>query len=104
MRPAFNLATLVIYTAAVIILTSIAFYGANEYITTAKIADTKSTLAKYATAISQYRFEMGEYPDNLTTLTKNGDKDVNDNDASYFGPWINKLEQDAWEQDFIYEK
>lgn len=32
MRPAFNLATLVIYTAAVIILTSIAFYGANEYI------------------------------------------------------------------------
>lgn len=103
-RPAFNMATLIIYTAVVIILTSIAIYGANEYITTAKIADTKSTVAKYATAISQYRFEMGEYPDNLTTLTKNGDKDVNDNDASYFGPWINKLEQDAWEQDFIYEK
>lgn len=104
MRPAFNLATLVIYTAAVIILTSIAFYGANEYITTAKIADTKSTLAKYATAVSQYRFEMGEYPDELTTLTKSGNKDAEGNDASHFGPWINKLEKDAWNQDFIYQK
>lgn len=84
MRPAFNLVTLVIYTAAVIILTSIAFYGANEYITTAKIADTKSTLAKYATAVSQYRFEMGEYPDNLTELTKKGNKDVDGNDVSTF--------------------
>lgn len=69
-RPAFNLITLVIYTCAVVMLTGIALYGANEYLTTSKIADTKSTVANYATAVSQYRFEIGEYPDNLTELTK----------------------------------
>lgn len=40
-RPAFNLITLVIYTCAVVMLTGIALYGANEYLTTSKIADTK---------------------------------------------------------------
>ena len=103
-RPAFNLITLVIYTCAVVMLTGIALYGANEYLTTSKIADTKSTVANYATAVSQYRFEIGEYPDNLTELTKKGNKDVDGNDASHFGPWINKLEKDAWNQDFIYQK
>jgi general secretion pathway protein G len=102
-RPAFNMITLVIYTVAVIMLTGIALYGANEYLTTSKIADTKSTAANYATAVSQYRFEIGEYPDSLSDLTKEGDKDVDGNDASHFGPWINKIEKDAWDRDFVYE-
>ena len=97
-RPAFNLITLVIYTCAVVMLTGIALYGANEYLTTSKIADTKSTVANYATAVSQYRFEIGEYPDNLTELTKKGNKDVDGNDASHFGPWLNKIEKDAWDK------
>ena len=102
-RPACNLITLVIYTCAVVMLTGIALYGANEYLTTSKIADTKSTVANYATAVSQYRFEIGEYPDNLTELTKKGNKDVDGNDASHFGPWLNKIEKDAWDKDFVYE-
>lgn len=102
-RPAFNMITLVIYTVAVIMLTGIALYGANEYLTISKIADTKSTAANYATAISQYRFEIGEYPKSLDDLTKEGDKDIDGNDASHFGPWINKIEKDAWDRDFVYE-
>lgn len=102
-RPAFNLITLIIYTCAVVMLTGIALYGANEYLTTSKIADTKSTVANYATAVSQYRFEIGEYPDNLTELTKKGNKDVDGNDASHFDPWLNKIEKDAWDKDFVYE-
>lgn len=104
MRPAFNLITLIIYTCAVIILMGVVMYGSNEYLTTSKIAATKSTVTNYATAISQYRFEIGEYPNDLTDLTKKGSKDVYGNDATHFGPWIKKIEKDAWDKDFVYEK
>lgn len=45
--------------------------------------------------ISQYKFEIGDYPATLEKLkSKNGD----------YGPWIREVPKDPWGRDYVYQK
>lgn len=91
----------------VILISIILYYivsNSMEYIQESRISNATATTTNYATAISQYKFEIGEYPQNLNDLTKRGTKTADGEDASQFGPWIAKLEKDPWNRDYSYQK
>ena len=54
----------------------------------------RSDLVEISSAVSQYNYDIGEYPTNLTALTskKNGK-----------GPWLDELKKDPWNQDYQYK-
>lgn len=43
--------------------------------------------------ISEYRMQIGEYPNTLDDLTKT---------IGQYGPWVKKIDKDSWGNDFVY--
>lgn len=75
----------------------------REHLNESRISNATATTANIAAAISQYRFEIGEYPEKLNDLTKRGVKTADGEDATNFGPWIAKIDKDPWDRDYVYE-
>lgn len=73
-----------------------------EHMNESRISNATATTANIAAAVSQYRYEIGEYPESLDDLTKSGTQTADGEDASDFGPWIAKIEKDPWNNDYIY--
>lgn len=74
----------------------------SEYLNQGRTSKCLATMTNYASAISQYRFEIGEYPKSLSDLTKKGTKTKDGEDASHFGPWLPKIDKDPWNRDYKY--
>ncbi|MDY3874966.1 MAG: type II secretion system protein GspG [Megamonas funiformis] len=87
----------------ILILYNLASSNASEYLNEGKISRATTTTVNYASAISQYRYEIGEYPKTLSDLTKKGEKTVDGEDATHFGPWLPKIDKDPWDRDYVYE-
>lgn len=88
----------------ILIVSYVIVGNAPEYLQESRISNATATTTNYATAISQYKFEIGKYPSTLNDLTKKGTKTADGEDASQFGPWIAKIEKDPWNRDYSYEK
>lgn len=77
--------------------------NSNEYLNDGRSAKCISTTVNYATAVSQYKFEIGDYPRNLSDLTKKGTTTKDGEDASHLGPWLPKIDKDPWNREYVYE-
>lgn len=60
----------------ILILYNLASSNASEYLNEGKISRATTTTVNYASAISQYRYEIGEYPKTLSDLTKKEKKQL----------------------------
>lgn len=66
----------------------------NNYFALGRNSSSKTGVATLATAISQYKFEIGEYPLNLNSLTVSNEQ---------YGPYISSAAlKDPWNQNYNY--
>lgn len=66
----------------------------NNYFALGSNSSSKTGVATLATAISQYKFETGEYPLNLNSLTVSNEQ---------YGPYISSAAlRDPWNQNYNY--
>mgnify|MGYP005903588437 CR=1 FL=1 len=66
----------------------------NNYFALGRNSSSKTGVATLATAISQYKFETGEYPLNLNSLTVSNEQ---------YGPYISSAAlRDPWNQNYNY--
>lgn len=78
----------------VLIALSIGLFGYSEYIDTTRGDVVRSDLTSLCSAISQYHYEMDEYPSDLKALTK---------EKGQYGPWLDEIKKDPWGQEYQYE-
>lgn len=67
---------------------------------TARIEATRAQLTNIETSLKTFEMDMGRWPETLEELVKDPD-DVDD--KSYRGPYMDKVPQDSWGQDFVYK-
>lgn len=66
----------------------------SNYFALGRNSSSKTGVATLATAISQYKFEIGEYPLNLNSLTVSNGQ---------YGPYISSTAlKDSWNQNYNY--
>ena len=83
-RSGFTLAEILVVLAAIICLAAGAVVVGKNYLES----------GRYNAAVSQYKFEMEEYPDSLNTLTQK---------VEQYGPWLSADSlQDPWDNDYQY--
>lgn len=102
-RKASLLLDIILGVVLILILYHLFASNASEYLNEGKISKATATTVNYAAAVSQYRYEIGEYPSKLDDLTKKGEKTIDGEDASHFGPWLPKIDKDPWNKDYVYE-
>lgn len=87
-RKGVGMIDLAAYAIGVTILASAAMTGFGSYLESGKIATAKADVASIAVGISRYKYEMGNYPAHLGSLTAK---------SGVYGPWINRLPaSDPW--------
>jgi general secretion pathway protein G len=67
---------------------------------TARIEATRAQLTNLETSLKTFEMDLGRWPATLDEMAKDPD-DVDD--KSYRGPYMEKIPQDSWGQDFIYK-
>ncbi|KHM52314.1 hypothetical protein NZ47_05550 [Anaerovibrio lipolyticus] len=82
----------------IIFLAVILYFGQsaiNAYLEHSRNEDARAGAGSIGAAISQYHFEIGSFPDNLSDLTE---------ENGQYGPWILNLPKDPWANgaDFQY--
>ncbi len=82
------------YVVFIIIVVALGIMGTAEYINSAKNDVIRSDLVEISNAVSQYNYDIGEYPTNLSVLTKTKNSK---------GPWLDELKKDPWNQDYQYK-
>lgn len=102
-RKASLLLDIILGIVLILIMYNVIANTSNEYLNQGRTSKCLATTTNYASAISQYRYEIGEYPKNLSDLTKKGTKTKDGEDASNFGPWLPKIDKDPWNRDYQYE-
>jgi competence protein ComGC len=87
-RKGYDLVSLAIWAACVVVLLSVLTPKGDDTIDAAKRNGDLAQVNAIAVAVRQYKSEIGNYPPNLNVLvSKNGD----------LGPWLPKLPiKDAW--------
>ena len=76
------------------------FTGQSE---DAKISATKATISNIELALDSYEIQMGGYPSNDDGLEALFTKPTGDNADNWKRPYLNKLGQDPWKNNYIYE-
>ena len=87
----------VFYIAFIAILTSCAIYGYTNHIDSSRNASAQAELTTIASAISQYHYEIGEYPQSLENLTQS-----EQSSGDELGPCLPEIKEDPWRQDYQY--
>ncbi len=87
------------YLLALIIFISVGLYGFTDYVNSSKRNTAHADLVTISSAVSQYNYDLGVYPDSLSELTSS--KSVSGNN---YGPWLATLNKDPWGQDYQYSK
>jgi competence protein ComGC len=87
-RKGFGLVEIALYTIAILVIIAIVIPKNDDTITATKRKSDYAQVVTIATAISQYKYEIGNYPPNLAALlAKNG----------VYGPWLSSLPSaDVW--------
>jgi type II secretory pathway pseudopilin PulG len=87
-RKGFSLVELILYTVAILVIIAIVIPRGDDTITASKKKSDYAQIVTISTAISQYKFEIGNYPPNQAALlTQNG----------VYGPWLVSLPtSDIW--------
>lgn len=81
----------VFYFLFIMTLGAIAFSFVN--FDTDRGAKAYADTANIGAAISQYKFEIGSYPNNLKTLTEKNNS---------LGPWLTSVPDDPWGREYQY--
>ena len=82
--------------AAILVLSATVIPVGSQILNYGRYNAAASGAAAISTAISQYTFEMEEYPQNLEVLTKSAGE-------GQFGPWITEEALiDPWGQDYQF--
>ena len=93
-RSGFTLAEILVVLAAIICLAAGAVVVGKNYLESGRYNAAKADVSAIAIAVSQYKFEMEEYPDSLNTLTQK---------VEQYGPWLSADSlQDPWDNDYQY--
>ena len=93
-RKGFTLIELLITLGCLIALSAAVYPTASHFMALSKSREAKNGAAAIATAINQYKYELDQYPDNLTDLT---------NSYGQYGPWITaSVLKDPWNTDYYY--
>lgn len=80
---------------AILIIVAVAGVKGREFVGIGKTAKAHSEVVELGGMVSQYKFEIGEYPATLDKLKqKNGD----------YGPWIKMIPKDPWGREYVYLK
>ncbi|WP_462393203.1 type II secretion system protein GspG [Mitsuokella multacida] len=87
------------YLLALIIFVSVGLYGFTDYVNSSKRNTAHADLVTISSAVSQYNYDLGVYPESLSELTSS--KSVSGNT---YGPWLVTLNKDPWGNDYQYSK
>lgn len=81
-------------TLSVIVLIGVwGYVKGGEVLSTGKYNAARSDISAISLAISQYKFEIGSYPNDLVVLTQaNGQ----------YGPWLSTSSTDPWGHNYNY--
>lgn len=85
------------WVIVVLIFMSGVLLSGGYIIESSKISKAKTETASIGAAITQYKYEMGEYPKTLNLLTS-----VGEGDKSQYGPWLKYIEKDPWNNNYSY--
>lgn len=94
----FSLVEIALIILVILIVMSLGIYAWKESVEAAKASRAKSEISVMASAISQYRYELGHFPASINVLA--------DKDGQY-GPWITKEMADSpdpWQNKYLYVK
>lgn len=93
-RKGFTLAELLVVLAAIICLGTGAVIVGRNYLESGRYNTAKADVSAIAIAVSQYKFEMEEYPASLEVMTQQ---------AEQYGPWLHEDSlTDPWDNDYQY--
>lgn len=93
-KAGFPLAEVFGYVAFILVVVLVGAASINGYHTYSTNQEALSGASSIGAALSQYHFEVGSYPDNLSDLTsKNGQ----------YGPWLISLPTDPWANGANYQ-
>lgn len=65
-----------------------------EFLDQGKRSKAQSDLSAIGVAVSQYAFEVGEYPKKLDDLKEK---------KGQYGPWLKEIKKDPWNNDYQYK-
>lgn len=104
LQKGFTLVEILIAVALVAAMTGIITYGTRKYLESNKKTAAVASLKVIKAAVEQYNDDVGEYPQSLNDLII---KPSNEKAAaSWEGPYItaknNKVPQDPWKKQFVY--
>ncbi len=93
-RKGFTLAELLVVLAAIICLGTGAVIVGRNYLESGRYNTAKADVSAIAIAVSQYKFEMEEYPETLEAMTQK---------VEQYGPWLHEDSlKDPWDRDYQY--
>ena len=88
---------MIVASICFLVFLSIALGGMWEYMRTSKDAQATADTAMLGALITEYKHEVGTYPDALSNLQEH---------KGQYGPWIKSVPDDAWKgegQKYIYQ-
>lgn len=93
-RKGFTFPELVISILILLIMGSAWMVNSGDLLDTGKNRTAEINAATITMSISQYAFEVKEYPKSLSDLTKKNGQ---------YGPWLDETKlKDPWDMDYIY--
>lgn len=80
----------------VVLLILMAFFlpKSLEFMNQGRVSKAQGDLSSLGVAVSQYAFEVGEYPAHLSDLTVI---------KGQYGPWLPEIKKDPWGNDYQYK-
>lgn len=77
-----------------LILMAVFLPKSMEFLDQGKRSKAQSDLSAIGVAVSQYAFEVGEYPEKLDDLKEK---------KGQYGPWLKEIKKDPWNNDYQYK-
>lgn len=94
-RAGFIFSEMVMAILLIIVLSAATLLAAHSYIDAGKRSAAAADTATLGGYISQYKMEVGSYPEKLEDLTKT---------KGQYGPWVREIPQDPYGNDYYYVK
>ncbi len=93
-RKGFSLVEIMVGLGVIIALAAATFPTASAFLSLGRHSGVKTDVGALSAAVSQYVFEVGTYPPNLSALTQA---------VGQYGPWLSASSlKDQWGNDYNY--
>lgn len=93
-KKGFSLVEIMVVLGMIVALGTSAIFVGRNYLESGRYSTAKADVSAIAIAVSQYKFEMEEYPQTLNVMTQK---------VEQYGPWLHEDSlKDPWDRDYQY--